>query len=260
MDNSANWSTQHIDDKDVVDQHAAVQQETFVEIDQDNTPPSARQAVHGLAEQQQQRGRRARQMVALGFGLLMVVMTAAWFVRLKPQEPVALPKDWLAGAAAAPAAQDATAGAEAKAAQPAAPTVAANPAETPRSPVPQAAVAPPQSEAAGRQGAAAAVQQDEGSARLAELQRLQEENEQLKAKLAQAQQQAAAAPRRAAAELYYGADVQRIYQDGVVFWDAQGQAVTVAIGEVSRRYGRILSTDPQTKTFRTDRGLVRPMR
>jgi len=102
------------------------------------------------------------------------------------------------------------------------------------------------------------------AAKAEQMRHLRAENERLQEQLRRAQATAPAAvtppprPPVARAALTFGADVHRIYEDGLVLINRQGEHVTVAVGEVMRRYGRLISTDPQARTFTTDRGVIRP--
>lgn len=136
------------------------------------------------------------------------------------------------------------------AAPPSAPPVA--PASAPAAPTPTPAPTPAPTLAAA------------DAAKAEQMRHLRAENERLQEQLRRAQATAPAAvtppprPPVARAALTYGADVHRIYEDGLVLINRQGEHVTVAVGEVMLRYGRLISTNPQARTFTTDRGVIRP--
>jgi len=82
---------------------------------------------------------------------------------------------------------------------------------------------------------------------------LEEENQKLKQELQRIKQRPAAPAR-----MTYGSDVYRIYEDGIVI-ESSGEKVPVAIGE-STRYGVLKKTNPENKSFVTDRGEFYPPR
>lgn len=286
MDRADEWNINDFDLQGVVDQHSASAQDAeVIEVDAESTPDEARHNAAAMAKQQQsQAKRKKKKLMALAAVGVVVVGAVAMAQVLRPKrvpiEPVDVADhssvvqsqfahgDPAPDAArlpgALPAAQDPIM-AGAQAAQPPAvpdPAAAARPvpgAEAAAAPlvqsqsqVPPTPTPSPSAPAADAQPSAADV---DLKAKQEALARLERENKDLKEQLAKAvaQRPAASAPVNR-----YGADVYRIYVDGIVLLNGRGEHVPVAIGEVTRKYGRLMKTDPDARTFVTDRGVIRP--
>lgn len=287
MDSADEWSARPVrmDTDDVINQHAASASKPdaeVLEIDEDSAPAPTREASRARAEQQRARQRKKKLLLALAG---VIAVTAAAVVVLSPQEsapavaaptPHALPQstqsqEVVQSQFAAPAAQPAQAQLGGQAQQE---SVPASPAQQSPAEATPAQPAQPQPQPTPSDAEVRALRE--------QLARMEDENRRLKAAAEKAAAEKASAQRSAADQaaadkatqasdakpvaqaprpqpLRYGADVYRIYDDGIVLQGPDGQLVSVALGERMRRYGVLRSTDPQARTFTTDRGVIRPM-
>lgn len=290
MNHSESWSMRDIDDGDVLRQHTSASAEAdVIEIDDASAPEKAKQVAKQSADNEASARKKKRMMGLLAIGGITVVAVAA-AIAMRPAKPNVADLGSLAPAAVPQALPSPTAPESVRdgvvhsqfSPQPAVPQPGAETVQqagSPQSaPAGQEAVpgSAPQQDAGQPASAQASKEvgkpdpqpskeevaqqsaKDEAVQLRAELERARKENETLRARLQQqsqltAQQQ----PKASAGPLFYGGDVLKIYDDGLVLRSESGTEVTVAVGEVMRKYGRLIKTDPGARTFTTNLGTFR---
>lgn len=259
MDRADEWTIHDLDARVVVDQHAAVDLDAeVIEVDEESTPDEARRSAAAAQQSQvQHRKKKLLAVLAVAGAVLGAVIFVAWAWRPTPgpTNSIAAPNN-----SSAPAVQSQFIPPRRSDGQdPASAPTAPAPTHATIDPAP--AVQPVAAPVAGLRQPPAPGTPESGmseadlKAKQDRIARLERENKKLKERLTKAtamRSSAGAMPKR------YGADVHRIYVDGIVLINNRGEQVPVAIGEMAAKYGVLLKTDPESRTFVTDRGLIRP--